>query len=394
MTIKSLLIATALTMASFCGNTHASAQEELPEGFDAAIYVGRYQDLSVAFSAQQDADLLTFAKTHFLMNGRHEGREARSYASLGLPADFKEDDYLLLHPDIAIYASTQGLNPIHFAISHFLSDGQKEGRAYKITTHETPSKPIVSLPEDFDPKTYLALNKDVEDYAVEKGFMLLDFAKEHYLTNGRNEKRSYRIDISLPSSSTPSSPPAKMISKGDDEAHKRPSDILRERQQKSSHSSFEQKAISKGDDEAHKRPSDTLRAQRQAEGSSPSFSSPSSRPSSSAQKSVTSTAPKQPSVSSKPEPIVTKGPAVTSSIGGKIDDVPMTFDAASTQENFRTRYACVNQKTTLAIGRMQKRPLHDYKREVEGLLMTPFLSVSQKSDLEDLLECITDGLAA
>ncbi len=350
MTIKSLLIATALTMASFCGNTHASSQEELPEGFDAAIYVGRYQDLSAAFSAQQDADLLTFAKTHFLMNGRHEGREARSYVSLGLPTDFKEDDYLLLHPDIAAYASTQGLNPIHFAISHFLSEGQKEGRVYKIAKHEAASKPVVSLPEDFDAKTYLALNKDVEAYAVEKGFILLDFAKEHYLTNGRNEKRSYRIEISSPS--TPSFSPAKMVNKGDAEAPKPPSD--------------------------------TLRAQRQAEGSSPSFSSPSSRPPSSVQKSVTSTTPKQPSVSPTPAPIVTKGSAATSSIGGKIEDVPMTFDAARTQENFRTRYACVNQKVTLAIGRMQKRPLHDYKREVEGLLMTPFLSVTQKSDLEDL----------
>ncbi|MBA4749953.1 MAG: hypothetical protein H2057_04960 [Alphaproteobacteria bacterium] len=363
MTMKNLLMATVFTMASFCGNTHASSQDELPDGFDAAIYVGRYHDLSAAFSAQHDADLFTFAKNHFLMNGRHEGREARSYISLGLPADFKEDDYLILHPDIATYASTQGLNPIHFAISHFLSDGHKEGRAYKFSTQEIPSTLVFSLPQDFDARNYLALNKDVEAYAVEKGLMLLDFAKEHYLTNGYKENREYRIEISLPNSSTPLSPPAKMVNKGNDEAPKRPSE--------------------------------TLRAQRQSKGSSPSLSpSPHSQPSSSPQKSVTSTTPKQPSVSPKPEPIVTKGPSVTSSIGGKIDDVPMTFDAASTQENFQKRYASVDLKATLAIGRRQKRSLPDYKREVEGLLTTPFLSSDQKSGLTELLECITEGLAA
>ncbi|MBA4750086.1 MAG: hypothetical protein H2057_05640 [Alphaproteobacteria bacterium] len=193
LTLKNLLIATSLTMTGFCGTTHASSQDELPEGFDATAYVGRYHDLSAAYNKQHDTDLFTFAKNHFLMSGRHEGREARSCISLGLPADFKEDDYLILHPDIATHVSAQGLNPIHFAISHFLSEGKKEGRAYKITTHDAPSQSIVSLPDDFDPQIYLILNNDVLEHAVKSGFNPLDFAKEHYLTNGRKENRSYTL---------------------------------------------------------------------------------------------------------------------------------------------------------------------------------------------------------
>ncbi len=207
-------MATALTMAGFCGTTHASSQEELPEGFDATTYVGRYQDLSLAYNSQHDADLFTFAKNHFLMNGRQEGREARSYVSLGLPADFKEDDYLLLHPDIAEHARTNSLNPIHFAISHFLSVGTREGRSYKISTHEEPPKSVVSLPKDFDAEIYLILNNDILEHATKMGLNPLNFAKEHYLTSGRKENRSYSLSadkIPLPLQIPPKLPLEKAL---------------------------------------------------------------------------------------------------------------------------------------------------------------------------------------
>lgn len=374
--MKHLLFATALTLSGFCVNAHASLQDDLPEGFDAGTYVSRYQDLSMAFGAQHDADLFTFAKNHFLMNGRLEGREARSYLSLGLPADFKETDYIALNPDLESHVRTHGLNPIHFALSHFLSDGKKEGRAYKTGRQEETSKSVVSLPKDFDAKTYLDLNKDVEAYAVGQGFAPLDFAKEHYLACGRNENRLYLVPVPLVSPSLPS-----------------PSDNV----------------APKSSEEGLKRPSDVLRAQQRARGSSAAASSSStSSPSkdsaaSSAQggratptvsKGPLGKALQKPPVSSKPAPTLAKNAAAPSSIGGTIDDVPMTFDAASTEENFKNRYKCVDLKVTQAIGHRQKTPLPEYKREVEGLLMTPFLSAKQQDDLKDLLECINDGLVA
>jgi hypothetical protein len=360
--MKHLLFATALTLSGFCVNAHASLQDDLPDGFDAGTYVSRYQDLSMAFGAQHDADLFTFAKNHFLMNGRLEGREARSYLSLGLPADFKETDYIALNPDLETHVRTHGLNPIHFALSHFLSDGKKEGRAYKTGRQEETSKSVVSLPKDFDAKTYLALNRDVEAYALEKGFSLLDFAKEHYLTCGRNENRLYIMAAPLVSPSLPS-----------------PSE----------------KVAPKNSEEGPKRPSDVLRAQQRARGSSAAASSSStSSPSKDRAASSSQGGRAKPTVSSKPAPSLAKKAAAPSSIGGPIDDVPMTFDAASTEENFKNRYKCVGLKVTHAIGHRQKTPLPEYKREVEGLLTTPFLSTEQQDDLKELLDLINGGLGA
>lgn len=212
MTMNSLLIATALSIISLSGSLYASHQDELPEGFDARAYVQRYQDLSTAFDAQHDVDLFTFAKNHYLRNGLLEGREARGYGSLGLPADFKEETYLFLNPDIADYARLNGHNPVHFAIAHFLSSGQKENRLYKAVSQSQASVSVVSLPDDFDADTYFALNPDVAEVAIAQKLDPHSWAKEHYLTNGRKEKRLYRMPLpfsqavssSLPVQPTPS----------------------------------------------------------------------------------------------------------------------------------------------------------------------------------------------
>lgn len=64
---------------------------------------------------------------------------------------------------------------------HYMTSGRSEKRTYRLD-----SEAEVTVPEDFDPDLYLRLNPDVAAAGVDAGW--------HYMTSGRSEKRTYRLD--------------------------------------------------------------------------------------------------------------------------------------------------------------------------------------------------------
>ena len=53
----------------------------------------------------------------------------------------------------------------------------------------------LNLPSDFNPRTYVALNKDLQDYIKDNKIpeaKINEWATQHYLTNGFKEKRAYK----------------------------------------------------------------------------------------------------------------------------------------------------------------------------------------------------------
>lgn len=86
-----------------------------------------------------------------------------------LPADFDPAAYLALNPDVR----AAGVDPAE----HWLAHGVAEGRRWRAAAVE-------GLPEDFDAEVYLRLNPDVAAAGVEPA--------AHYVAHGRAEGREYR----------------------------------------------------------------------------------------------------------------------------------------------------------------------------------------------------------
>ena len=86
-----------------------------------------------------------------------------------LPKDFDYKTYLLLNPDLDSY-----LDEVETK-KHYLMYGINENRKYKVT-----------IPEDFNYKDYIELNKDLDQHTDE------EYAKNHYILYGFYEKREYK----------------------------------------------------------------------------------------------------------------------------------------------------------------------------------------------------------
>lgn len=141
-------------------------------------------------------DLIPFVK--FFVSKAHQGlwliehycsygkKEGRSYLD-GLPNGFKPADYLHLNKELVSVAHQQGCHSqgeLHsFAYDHYWFHGHGEGRPY-----------LTTLPEGFDPLTYLNANPDVLSTAQRscntQGF-LRSYGYDHYNCHGRNEGRPY-----------------------------------------------------------------------------------------------------------------------------------------------------------------------------------------------------------
>jgi hypothetical protein len=113
------------------------------------------------------------------------GEKASSHGLPSFPADFDPETYLILNPDVR----QAGFEPRE----HYAQHGRQEGRKYRrggapnaqSPSARLPSSPgLPSVPHDFDPATYLALNPDVARAGYEP--------REHYARYGLQESRRYR----------------------------------------------------------------------------------------------------------------------------------------------------------------------------------------------------------
>ncbi|EIZ82170.1 putative glycosyltransferase [Methylobacterium sp. GXF4] len=96
-----------------------------------------------------------------------------------IPEDFDPETYLRLNPDVAAKGIDAG--------AHYLTAGRSEGRTYKLDKVNAGS-----LPAEFDADTYLRLNPDVAAKGVDP--------HAHYLTSGRSEGRAYKLEQIDPAS--------------------------------------------------------------------------------------------------------------------------------------------------------------------------------------------------
>ena len=100
-----------------------------------------------------------------------------------VPRDFDEPTYLLLHPDVAERVAA---GDFHSGYEHWVRFGKQEGRMARFRT--LPGRPAESTtPADFDEDAYLFLNPDVS-WMIAKGLVRSGF--EHYTAFGRKEGRA------------------------------------------------------------------------------------------------------------------------------------------------------------------------------------------------------------
>ena len=179
----------------------------LPMGFDAKTYVSLNPDLQryidnnpAVIAAAGGAD--KWAINHYLNSGKNEGRnfkkaEVSALAPVGLPAGFDPKVYIYLNPDLQDYinrypaeiAAAGGADK--WAINHYLSYGQNEGRNFK-------KMEAANLPAGFDVKAYVSLNPDLDQYIKDHPADIAaaggadKWAISHYLSHGKNEGRNFK----------------------------------------------------------------------------------------------------------------------------------------------------------------------------------------------------------
>jgi hypothetical protein len=90
---------------------------------------------------------------------------APAYTEIPLPADFDEQAYAFLNPDLAHAELTPA--------THYARHGHAEGRPYQI-----------KVPEDFSAAEYLKLNPDVAAAGLDP--------VRHYVLHGYREGRPYQ----------------------------------------------------------------------------------------------------------------------------------------------------------------------------------------------------------
>ncbi|MBA4750128.1 MAG: hypothetical protein H2057_05865 [Alphaproteobacteria bacterium] len=154
----------------------------LPNGFDAEKYIAvqRFSDMPEV-SGKDLAQRQAWATRHFRDCGRSEGRQY-----LVTPRGFIPEAYLKANPDL-IHSVKYLVSKAHqnlWLIGHYHHNGKNEGRSY-----------FEGLPNGFKPADYLHLNKELVSVAHQQGChsqgLLHSFAYDHYWFHGRYEGRPY-----------------------------------------------------------------------------------------------------------------------------------------------------------------------------------------------------------
>ena len=189
------------SLASVAPAHSAPAVGGLPAGFDPSVYVSLNKDLQDASKGMSQSEVNAWATQHYLTNGMKEGR---SYRPLGaaaassvatLPAGFDPSVYVSLNQDLQ--DASKGMPPSEvnaWATQHYLTNGLKEGRAYR-PAGGAAAPSVAALPADFNPRVYISLNKDLQEYARKHHIPdseIDTWATQHYTHNGRDEGRSYK----------------------------------------------------------------------------------------------------------------------------------------------------------------------------------------------------------
>ncbi|MDP1723767.1 MAG: hypothetical protein Q8L85_03610 [Alphaproteobacteria bacterium] len=126
-----------------------------------------------------------FKQSKIIFGERHR----LSYIGAGsnvLPEDFNPVIYLSLYPDLQNHADESFTSDVHkmdWATKHYLMHGKNEGRAY-----------LKKVPVDFNYRRYLELYQDLDDHArtLASDELREAFAQSHYLNDGENEGRRYK----------------------------------------------------------------------------------------------------------------------------------------------------------------------------------------------------------
>lgn len=139
---------------------------------------GLYLDL---IRSIKKIDHLAFEFERPQLKAPENNNDIRAPQANNLPVDFDADAYLSLNNDVLKAAQSKGIAPRLFAALHYMQDGKNEGRQYKL-----------NLPEDFNADTYLNVNADVRAAQQNSGKTPEEFAREHYFKHGRNEGRRYK----------------------------------------------------------------------------------------------------------------------------------------------------------------------------------------------------------
>ncbi|WP_426168228.1 glycosyltransferase [Pseudoduganella sp. R-34] len=136
-------------------------QEALPPGFDSRLYLELNPDVQAAGSDPIEHFLL-----HGRAEGRPyqlapaPTEEEPTLALEELPAGFDGALYLQLHPDL----QAAGVDPVR----HYLQHGSAEGRAIAPPDPAQAQKDaLAQLPADFDPELYRKLHLDLADPAID-----------------------------------------------------------------------------------------------------------------------------------------------------------------------------------------------------------------------------------
>ena len=115
-------------------------------------------------------------------------------AAAALPVGFDSRTYANLYPDLqAIYNSLPQDHANEWAASHYLSNGRNEGRNF-----QRALAAVEGLPAGFDPKVYVTLNPDLQQYMdkhpeeVAKDGSANQWAINHYLSHGKGENRQFQ----------------------------------------------------------------------------------------------------------------------------------------------------------------------------------------------------------
>ncbi len=158
--------------------------------FVADDYLLLNPDLGPSVSELCDKKKYSFLKYHYVNHGFYEGRLAH------LPQGFNPLIYLMMNPDIENHF-LQNDEPLENLLSraahHYLKHGMIEQRLYQKNVPERYGHAqIISTPDDFDIRLYLAFNPDLmRAYSQEPWSTCRKLATAHFLDFGKQEKRRY-----------------------------------------------------------------------------------------------------------------------------------------------------------------------------------------------------------
>ena len=160
------------------GRPYKSSMLKLPPDFDWQEYVNIYDDLKKSLKTKEEAE------DHWIRYGQREGRVYKLTDSViqeNLPPDFDWEEYISMHDDLRKTLKTK-----KEAINHWVLNGKREGRQYRLPRAMIMDNNVIPL--DFDWQEYVAIHDDLRNSVKTK-----KDAEEHWLNYGRKENRPYKV---------------------------------------------------------------------------------------------------------------------------------------------------------------------------------------------------------